>query len=197
MARSPALVALLAGVLFCGACSHSIVSSNSIADKAGPSDVEQIYGLFLDVFNRDAEVPLNISMVGNAPTPEQIEQFSRCATSKGTTGTSWVQPSQINDMTSAIGKSPNVRLVNPKDWKPTDPGDLIAQGQSVESAVKSGFAKGLLTMTAVTFSTTHETAALTYSFVCGALCGSGGTVIFEKTNGNWTLDRNECGSWIS
>jgi hypothetical protein len=98
MARSPALVALLAVVLFCGACSHPIVISNSIADKAGPSDVEQIYGLFLDVFNRDAEVPLNISMVGNAPTPEQIEQFSRCATSKGTTGTSWVQPSQINDL---------------------------------------------------------------------------------------------------
>jgi len=87
--------------------------------------------------------------------------------------------------------------VDPKTWKPSDPRDAIARGKSIEAAVENGFAKGLYAFSAIAFNASHTTAALSYSFVCGMLCGNGGVVVFNKTNRGWVKSDENCGIWIS
>jgi hypothetical protein len=90
------------------------------------------------------------------------------------------------------------RLVDPKKVKRRDPGDAIKHGESVEDAVRTGFAAGIFSFSEIAFDGPHTHAAFTYSFVCGSLCGSGGTVVYELHDGNWKQDkRQHCGQWIS
>jgi hypothetical protein len=38
---------------------------------------------------------------------------------------------------------------------------------------------------------------ITYSFVCGGLCGSGGSVMFDKTAAGLKQREVPCGGWVS
>jgi hypothetical protein len=95
---------------------------------------------------------------------------------------------------------PRVHRVDPKvqaeKIKESDPGRAIRQGKSVEDAVRGGFASGLLEISEVVFDKTGRYAMMSYSFRCGSLCGSGGTILFEKKNGVWTKAQ-DCGGWVS
>lgn len=96
--------------------------------------------------------------------------------------------------------SDKIRLVDPKrgekDVKDNDPGTAMRQGRSVEDAVRNGFAHGLFTFREIRFDKSHTHAMVSYSFVCGGLCGNGATVILEKTEGGWR-QVNRCSDWIS
>ena len=157
-----------------------------------PSDTAKIYAAFLDGWTGEEKKPINVSIVAEAPSAEAIKEFADCADK-----IQWIPAETIADLTGLIGKLPYVRLVDPSGWSPHDPGELIAKGQSVESAVDSGFDHGLATFSAVVFDESHTKAAFTFSFVCGRLCGSGRTVIYELTPTGWIESSKQCGSWIS
>ena len=95
----------------------------------------------------------------------------------------------------------NVTLVDSKEQmakvKDNDPGRTMRQGQSVEHAVESAFASGLLTLSEVAFDKTHQYAVMNFSFVCGSLCGHGEVVILQKVDGHWKQTNRLCGGWIS
>lgn len=170
---------------------------NSIAVETGPQsevqDQVEIYKVFLDQWVGKVQNPINVSRTAVAPSPSDIKDFTECAAS----GTRWLPPTPASDITGQISKLPYVRPTAPESWKPQDPENLITQGQPVDKAVDSGFSDGLITLSTVVFDVTHHTAAFTYSFVCGELCGSGGTIIFTKTAHGWVRSEEECGSWIS
>jgi hypothetical protein len=182
-------LALLA-VVACLGCAHQAVANVSTA--AGTNDSATIYGAFLDNWTGKKKDPINVSIIATAPTEEDLKQFSDCAGD-----THWVPAEPIDDLTNFVGKLAYVRLVDPDNWNPRDPGDLIAQGQSVESSIESGFDHGLLTLSALAFNESHTTAAFTYSFVCGGLCGNGGTVVFKLAPSGWIQSDKQCGGWIS
>jgi hypothetical protein len=162
---------------------------------ASPSDVADIYGTFLDAWTGKEKDPLNVSISAKAPSSEELKEIAGCVTSAG--AINWLQAEPLADLTSALGQISYVHLVDPASWGPQDPGDLIAQGKPVDSAVKSGFENGLLTFSAIVFDESHSTAAFTYSFVCGRLCGSGGAVVFHKQSNGWAQASKQCGEWIS
>ena len=91
----------------------------------------------------------------------------------------------------------HVRLVDPDKHKMHDPGRSIFRGQSVDDAVETGFAAGLFTFSEIVFDNSHTHAALRYSFVCGSLCGHGGTVVFTKERDTRKPAREGCRQWVS
>lgn len=90
----------------------------------------------------------------------------------------------------------DVRLVDRKH-KISDPSDAIRHGAPVENAVVGGFSSAIFTLSEIAFDQRHQTAAFSYSFVCGRLCGRGGLVIYELRDGEWKRSKRECGFWIS
>jgi len=187
MLRSSTLIAVIP---LCLGCMSKPVETRDVAVGA---DAAEIYGKFLDDWTGREKYPINVSVSAKAPSAEDLNELSNCADKI----TTWLPVEPIDDLTSTIGQLPYVRLVDPDKWSPQDPGDLIARGNSVESAVASGFAHGLLTFSAIVFDSSHETAAFKYSFVCGRLCGNGGTATFKKKPNNWVKSGNQCGGWIS
>jgi len=158
----------------------------------GSGDAARIYGAFLDKWAGEQKDPINVSIIAEAPPPEVLKEFSDCADEN-----QWLAVEPIEDLASVIGNLTYVHLVDPDKWKPRDPADLIAQGQPVESAVASGFEGGLATFSAIAFNESRTTAAFTFSFVCGRLCGSGRTVVFNRTPDGWVESSKQCSGWMS
>jgi hypothetical protein len=52
-------------------------------------------------------------------------------------------------------------------------------------------------MSEIAFDKEQGRALVSYSFVCGSLCGSGGVWLFEKVDGVWKKSERVCGGWIS
>jgi hypothetical protein len=103
----------------------------------------------------------------------------------------------IHRLTEEFGKKNHLRIVDPKVHKVQDPQDGMRKGQSVESAVKSGFDSGFLTLSEIIFDENHKRAAFHYHFYCGGLCSHNETVVYEKRHGVWKPSNNSCGYGIS
>jgi hypothetical protein len=63
--------------------------------------------------------------------------------------------------------------------------------------VEEAFANGLFTLSEIAFDTESNRALVSYSFICGSLCGSGNTWVFEKIGGEWKRVDRSCGGWVS
>lgn len=94
-----------------------------------------------------------------------------------------------------------VRFVDPnqqaKIVRSNDPDNAIKRGKSTNAAVEGAFSSGLFTLSEIAFDTEHKHALVSYSFMCGSLCGSGNTWFFEKVGGEWRKVNLSCGGWIS
>jgi hypothetical protein len=123
------------------------------------------------------------------------------AASKGST--SMRQNIQTRPSTSSTRRQlpKNIVLVDPDRQstviKGNDPDRTMRQGTPVKDAVDAAFASGLLTLSEFAFDKTHRYAVMSFSFVCGALCGHGETIIFQKLNGKWNRTERRCGGWVS
>lgn len=97
--------------------------------------------------------------------------------------------------------SKNFRLVDPnrqkKEVDDNDPGTALQSGKSVDEAVSNGFKHALFTFGEVRFNKQHTLAVVSFSFVCGSLCGNGSTMVMRKQpDGEWKRIRS-CGGWVS
>ena len=181
-------------ISFCGCLSPIVVAGQESPDAA---DDIQIYSAFLENWSGPGHKAMNVSQVAKPPTKEDIDDFTECASDKAAARIPWVQINDARDLRGVIDKLAYVHLVDPWQWRPLDPEDSMAKGQSVESAVDAGFAGGLMTFSAISYDESHEIAAFTYSFVCGSLCGNGGSVVFKKTTAGWSRAEKSCGAWLS
>jgi hypothetical protein len=74
---------------------------------------------------------------------------------------------------------------------------LCVRGSQVETAVNDAFSTGLFSVSEIAFDKEHRRALVSYSFVCGSLCGSGGVWLFEKIDGLWKKSEHACDGWVS
>jgi hypothetical protein len=72
-----------------------------------------------------------------------------------------------------------------------DPSNSIREGKSVETAVNGAFSTGLFSMSEIAFDKEHRRALVSYSFVCGSLCGSGGVWLFYRDDGCHQRSRDQ------
>ena len=66
----------------------------------------------------------------------------------------------------------------------------------LDDSIKRAFKHGVFTLSEIMFDKKHQRALVSYSFVCGALCGNGNTLILTKAKGNWRVSKT-CSSWIA
>jgi len=182
-------LAVLVAVATCLGCARQTLET-PVSD--GTSDAAAIYGAFLDRWTGKDKDVLNVAITARSPTADEVKEFADC-----TDKVHWTTAEPIADLSDVIGHMAYVRLTDANTWAPRDPADLMAEGQSVESAVASAFGHGLMTLSAISYDESRTMAAFNYSFVCGALCGSGGPVVFERTTSGWVEIDAQCVSWIS
>jgi len=68
--------------------------------------------------------------------------------------------------------------------------------EQLDQSVKSAFDTGLFTLSEIAFDRDHRRAVLSYSFVCGRLCGNGNTLVLRKVGHNWKVLKRR-GGWVS
>ena len=93
-----------------------------------------------------------------------------------------------------------VTLVDPGQQRAevsrNDPGRAIDNGKPVKDSVDNGFAHGLFTLSEIRFSRDRTLAIVSYSFICGSLCGNGGAMVLQKTPAGWRI-KTTCSQWVS
>jgi len=166
------------------------------------ADEVAVYTAVLDQWNSDART-LNVSdrtfpLDVTSPT----SHISNCECLRSIEATSLASASHsFHYLTPAALPGKNIRLVDANRQRATiqsnDPHNGMAAGKSVDKAVNDAFANGLFSMSEIAFDTDHRQALVSYGFVCGSLCGSGGTWLLEKVNGVWKRTDRVCGGWIS
>ena len=90
----------------------------------------------------------------------------------------------------------NIELVDGETWQATDPEQGIGQGKSVEAAVNEGVSRSLVTLSQIAFSADGRDGLVSFSMVCGRLCGTGFTLQVHKSKTHWRIARR-CGGYIS
>lgn len=107
----------------------------------------------------------------------------------------------VHTLTSDVWSRKNVRLVDPDSQRTlvvqNDVGNSIASSRSIETVVNEKFRNGLFSVSEIAFNVEHSHAIVSYSFVCGSLCGSGRTLVLEKVGEQWKPAKLECGGWAS
>jgi hypothetical protein len=159
-------------------------------------DVLEIYGNFLDGYIGKNQGKVNLVETTSVFHVSASERDTPCLKHFSPAGLD--EKSQTTHMLDAslAGGRPLV-LIDPTVTKIADPEDAIHKGVSVDDAVKAGFAAGQLRLSEVVFDKDHNFAIFSYSFHCGRLCGSGGTILLEKKDHKWVRSEEGCGTWIS
>ena len=109
----------------------------------------------------------------------------------------------------ATAPAPNVVLVDPEQQeskvKENDPQHRIKKAideresvtdEQLDESLKLAFSTGLFSVSEIIFDKSHRRAMVSYSFVCGGLCGHGNALVLEKARNGWKV-RKTCSSWIS
>lgn len=151
-----------------------------------------IYRAFLSSYSTGLNARINLSDVTEEFNPDKMD-IEGCL--RGLVSSAPI--TEVHRFSTEFSGLHNIRLVDAKTHKIADPGKSIRNGSSVEDAVKAGFEEGVLTVSEISFDSKHRLAVFKYDFYCGALCGNGGTVIFELHGGKWVRSKLRCSSWIS
>jgi hypothetical protein len=105
--------------------------------------------------------------------------------------------------------APKVSLVDPEQQKSkiseNDPQNLMKKAiderepvtdEQLNKSLELAFSTGIFSFSEIIFDKGHRSAMVSYSFVCGSLCGHGNTLVLERTVNRWKV-RKTCSSWIS
>jgi hypothetical protein len=162
------------------------------------ADEVAIYRGILERWNSNSRGVLNVS---NRTFPIDRD-LSDCGCLKGIEPQTIVSAAHsFRILTGDVLAGKNIRLVDADKQamivESNDPNNSIREGKSVETAVNVAFSAGLFSMSEMAFDKEQRRALVSYSFVCGSLCGSGGVWLFEKVDGVWKKSERVCGGWIS
>jgi hypothetical protein len=162
------------------------------------ADEVAIYRGILERWNSNSRSPLNVS---NRTFPIDRDP-PECSCLKGIELQSIANAAHLfHILTRDVLAGKNIRLVDADKQavivQSNDPTKSIREGKSVDTAVNGAFSTGLFSMSEIAFDKEQRRALVSYSFVCGSLCGSGGVWMFEKVDGVWKKSERVCGGWIS
>ena len=162
------------------------------------ADEVAIYRSILERWNSNHRGLLNVC---NRTFPIDRD-ISDCGCLKGIEPQAVVSTAHLfRILTGDVLAGKNIRLVD-RDKQAVivhsnDPHNSIREGKSVETAINVAFSTGLFSMSEIVFDKEQRRALVSYRFVCGSLCGSGGVWLFEKVDGVWGKSVRDCGGWIS
>jgi hypothetical protein len=126
------------------------------------------------------------------------------------------QPQVAQDLTSivhhldaALVLNLKIALVDPgpqeEKIKKGDPAILMKRviddrqevpQKQIDDATERAVKNGLLTLSEIIFNKKHNRALVSYSFVCGELCGYGNVLVLTKVGEKWKIYKT-CEGWVS
>ena len=68
--------------------------------------------------------------------------------------------------------------------------------KQIDDATERAVKNGLLTLSEIIFNKKHNRALVSYSFVCGELCGYGNVLVLTKVGEKWRIYKT-CAGWVS
>jgi hypothetical protein len=187
----------------------SLDSSSStdqkLVENATPlrADEIAIYKAVIQEWLSGDRTPLNVSARTSALEAKSLSTpLIDCACSAEIELESLLSASHsYHRLTRDILPIEHVRFVDPNTQATiahaSDPHNAMRHGKSATGAVEEAFANGLFTLSEVAFDRDRKRALVSYSFVCGSLCGNGNTWVFEKIGGEWRRADRSCGGWVS
>lgn len=123
--------------------------------------------------------------------------------------TTHAQSLTVHRLDAAVALDSGIELVDPDKQQETikgnDPQELVKKvvddrevvtDKQIDESVKHAFHTGLFTLSEIVFDKEHRRAIVTYSFVCGSLCGNGNTLVLKRTGRGWRVTKR-CGGWVS
>jgi len=175
-----------------------VATAASAQDQASPklsstpltADQIAVYRAFLRDYQSGSKTALHVANITGPLQPDDGD-YSGCmkAFPKG------IAANEVHLLPT--GLAPNIDLVDPSKYKHADVGDFMHDPGDLDRAVDSAIAAGLMSLSEVILDKSRHFAAVNFSFICGKLCGHGGTVIFELRTGKWRRSKLSCGSWQS
>ena len=162
------------------------------------ADEVAVYSTVLHQWNADART-LNVA---NRTFPlDSVSRDSTCECLRGLDVESLAHAfHSFHYLTHDDFSERNIRFVDAKQFtavQTDDPHNGMAEGKSIEKAVDDAVGSGLFSISEIAFDREHRVALVSYEFVCGSLCGSGGTWLLEKADGVWKRTDRACGGWVS
>lgn len=204
ISRRSVAVALAVLAIGSGFCASARGQENAPKPKVSdePLTAEQlaVYRGFFKAWFTDGPGQANLSALTEPIHEDELGYDKKCAAFDDAEAA----PAEIHrfraDDLSQLGPL-KLRLLDPDkgraEVKENDPENGMRSGKSVDDAVENGFRHGLFSLSEIRFNKQHTRAVVTYGFVCGGLCGNGGTMVMEKlSGGEWKRVRS-CGGWIS
>lgn len=143
-----------------------------------------------------------------ADVTEQIDQSDKACFSGVDAATAKDSPSVIHRIDRSVVTSKKIVLVDPgsqqKAIEENDPQKLVKMAidgrkvtdEQVGESVDRAIASGLFQLSEIVFDKDHRQAVVSFSFVCGGLCGNGSTLVFKKVGRGWKVTMR-CGEWVS
>ena len=133
---------------------------------------------------------------------DTIDDVSSCECIEGMEPDALVRVAHsYHQLTPELLRNLDARLVNGKEQatlvRANDPGNPENKAESLDEAHENAFATGLFSLSEIVFDANHTRALVSFSFVCGSLCGRGSTNLFEKIDGKWRQTNRVCGGWLS
>ena len=176
-------------------CGSPVSSHSSVADSSISPEEMAVYETVLASWLGKEKGRQLINKELSAPPSKDDPEFSECAKGLNFSGASRETRGQ-KSLAGVQFKRNGLELIEGSKWTPADPGQAIASGKSVDTAVREGFSQSLISFSQIAFSRDGKDALVKFGMVCGSLCGSGSTIHLHKYAAGWTILRR-CGGWIS
>lgn len=169
-------------------------SSTTAQLSKNPLTSEQVgvYRAFLGGYLNGSHAQINLANVTSPFRPDE-DDLNGCM--KGFPRDS--HSTEVHKFANEFSSDNRIRLVDPSKYKTADVHDFMHKGGDLDGAVTSAINAGLLSLSEVSIDHKHHRAALNFSFHCGMLCGSGGTIVFEWHQSHWSRSKRSCGYWQS
>jgi hypothetical protein len=68
--------------------------------------------------------------------------------------------------------------------------------KQIDDATERAVQNGLVTLSEISFNKKHTRALVSFSFVCGELCGYGNVLVLKKVGERWVINKT-CEEWVS
>ncbi len=201
-------VVIVSLALSLGAATQNEAPKPKVSNEPLTAEQVAVYRAVLEDYTKDADGALNL-----ANKTEPLDQsglwFDRTCIKGITLEAAENTVPDVHHLDPAVALNLRIVLVDParqeEKIKNTDLEDLVNRAiddreevtdKQLDDSVKQAFNNGLFTLSEIAFDKEHRRAVLTYSFVCGRLCGHGNTLVLKKVGQKWKVSKT-CGGRIS
>jgi hypothetical protein len=173
-----------------------------VSQESLTSEEVSIYRTVLKDYLKGSENTLNV-----AAMTEPLDESDDCVKLVRLTNPS-APTSVVHRLEPSISGA-KITLVDPERQRnaveENDPQNLMKKAidehekvtdEQLDQSVKQAFHTGVFTLSEIAFDKEHRRAVVSYSFVCGMLCGHGNTMVLKRSGESWKIAKR-CGGWIS